>query len=52
MTQEEKLIKRINSLESGLYTVYVAVVDGKIVFWVASESLGSLEGFPKPLPAE
>jgi hypothetical protein len=52
MTQDEKLIARLKSLESGLYTIYVAVVDGKIVFWVAPESIGSLEGFPKPLPAE
>lgn len=52
MTQDEKLIARLKSLNSGLYNVCVAVVDGKIVFWVAPESLGTLEGFPKPEVAE
>lgn len=52
MTQDEKLIARLKSLDSGLYTIRVAVAEGKIIFWVAPESIGSLEGFPKPITAE
>jgi len=43
MTQEEKLLIRIKSLEDGLSTIRFYKKNGEIMFWVV-ESLSKAEG--------
>jgi hypothetical protein len=44
MTQDEKLIARLHSLDPGMYKVYVIVFDGKIICWIFEDGKWKVEG--------
>ncbi len=46
MTQEEKLLARIKSLEDGLTTIRIFKKDGQIFCWIV-EPTQKVEGEPK-----
>ena len=49
MTQEEKIIARLQSLDNGLYSICIVIVNGEIEFWTEPEKY-KVEGLRKEEP--